>query len=47
MGEVVASIDSIVKSEMESREFILDVVEMGKGQIQTFMKEHTRPFFTL
>ncbi len=45
MGEIVASLDRIVKGTMGPNE-IVDVVEMGKGQLQAFMREQTKPFFT-
>ncbi len=44
MGEIVASLDRIVKGIMGPNE-IVDVVEMGKGQLQAFMREQTKPFF--
>ena len=44
MEEIVPEVDVIIRNVMKPNEFV-DIIEMGAGQIQEFMREQTQPLF--
>jgi len=45
MEEMVPEIDVIIRNIVKPNEFFVDIIEMGAGQVQGFMREQTQPSF--